>query len=44
MALLEKEALQVKTEKKVKSRDYAVDLIRIFACFTVILMHLSLHI
>ena len=44
MAVSEKEALQVKPEKKVKTRDYSVDLIRIFACFTVILMHLSLHI
>ena len=31
-------------EKKEKKRDYAVELIRIYACITVILMHLSLHI
>lgn len=48
MTVLEKEAVETKldksNEKKAKVRDYSVDLIRIFACFTVILMHLSLHI
>lgn len=48
MTVAEKE-LNVKQEevvevKKEKKRDYSIDLIRIFACFTVILMHLSLHI
>ena len=35
---------EVQEVKKEKKRDYAVELIRIYACITVILMHLSLHI
>ena len=46
MKVAEKEAVvsQEQNVKKEKKRDYAVELIRIFACITVILMHLSLHI
>ncbi len=45
MKVAEKEIIaQPKEEKKEKKRDYAIELIRIYACITVILMHLSLHI
>ena len=44
MAVAEKELINEKEVKTKSKRDYSIDLIRIFSCFTVILMHLSLHI
>ena len=44
MIVAEKEVAEKKEKVEVHQRDYAIDLIRIYACITVILLHLSLHI